>query len=152
MNYREANLQDIKQIQRIRQAVKENMLSNPALVTQEVYEDFLFNRGKGWVCEIEGCIVGFAIADLVDNNIWALFILPEVEGKGIGYELHNLMLDWYFSTGKDHVWLGTSPQTRAEGFYKKMGWTSPGLHGEDEIKFEMSRATWLERRGIGQGK
>lgn len=146
MTYREANIEDIKQIQIVRHSVKENILSNPDLVTDEDCKEYITGRGRGWVCEIEGSIVGFAIADLKDNNIWALFLKPEFEGRGIGRQLHDLMVDWYFSKGKENVWLGTSPNTRAEKFYRKMGWTETGLHGDDEIKFEMTLEEWLERK------
>ncbi|MBU1820082.1 MAG: GNAT family N-acetyltransferase [Bacteroidetes bacterium] len=146
MKYREANQEDIRQMQIVRNSVKENSLSNPNRVTDEDYKEFLTERGKGWVCEIDGLIVGFAIADLRDNNIWALFLKPEMEGIGIGRQLHNLMLDWYFSTGKEDVWLGTSPNTRAERFYRRIGWTETGLHGEGEIKFEMTKSEWLEKK------
>lgn len=146
MMYREANTEDIKQIQIVRHTVKENVLSNPDLVTDNDCKEFLTVRGKGWVCEVDNLIAGFAIADLKDNNIWALFLKPEFEGRGIGRQLHELMLDWYFSNGKENVWLGTSPNTRAETFYRKMGWTETGLHGDDEIKFEMSREDWLEKK------
>ena len=84
MIFREAKLKDIRQIQIVRNSVKENTLSNPDLVTDKDREEFLFERGKGWVCEMENQIVGFAIADLKENNIWALFLHPDFEGKGIG--------------------------------------------------------------------
>ena len=142
MTFREAKIEDIKQIQIVRNSVKENMLSNPDLVTDKDCEEFMTERGKGWVCEIDNQIVGFAIADLKEDNIWALFLHPEFEGKGIGTKLHNMMLDWYFSTGKEKVWLGTSPNTRAEKFYTKSGWTKNGKHGNDEVKFEMSKSEW----------
>ena len=141
MTFREAKIEDIKQIQIVRNSVKENMLSNPDLVTDKDCEEFMTERGKGWVCEINNQIVGFAIADLKEDNIWALFLHPEFEGKGIGTQLHNMMLDWYFSTGKEKVWLGTSPNTRAEKFYTKSGWTKNGKHG-NEVKFEMSKSEW----------
>ncbi len=146
MEFREANINDIEQIQIVRHSVNENVLSNPDRVTDDDCEEFLTKRGKGWVCEIDGLIVGFAIADLKDSNIWALFLRPEFEGKGIGSQLHELMLDWYFSTGKENVWLGTSPNTRAEKFYRKKGWRETGLNGDDEIKFEMTREDWLEKK------
>jgi GNAT superfamily N-acetyltransferase len=142
MTFREAKIEDIKQIQIVRNAVKENMLSNPDLVTDKDCEEFMFERGKGWVCEIDNQIVGFAIADLKENNIWALFLDPEFEGQGIGTQLHKIMLDWYFSTGKEQVWLGTSPNTRAEKFYTKSGWTKNGMYGQKEVKFEMSKSQW----------
>ena len=72
----------------VRHLVKENVLSNSGLVTDADCEEYITVRGKGWVSEIDNVIVGFAIADLKDNSIWALFIQPEYEGKGIGKELH----------------------------------------------------------------
>jgi len=141
MTFREAKIEDIKQIQVVRNSVKENTLSNPDLVSDKDCEEFMFERGKGWVCEIDNQIVGFAIADLKEDNIWALFLHPDFEGKGIGTQLHNMMLDWYFSTGKENVWLGTAPNTRAEKFYAKSGWTKNGMHG-NEVKFEMSKKQW----------
>jgi len=47
----------------------ENTLSNPNLVTDEDCADFITQRGKGWVCEIDNEIIGFSIVDLKDNNI-----------------------------------------------------------------------------------
>jgi GNAT superfamily N-acetyltransferase len=144
MAFREATIQDIPQIQVVRHAVKENVLSDPGLVTDQDCADYLVRRGKGWVCEADGKIVGFSIADLTDNNIWALFVDPRYEGQGIGRKLHELMLDWYFSQGKNKVWLGTSPNTRAATFYRKAGWIETGMHGKREIKFEMERIHWLD--------
>ena len=144
MIFREAKIDDIKQIQIVRNAVKENTLSNPNLVTDEDCKEFITVRGKGWVCEIDNRIVGFAIADLKDNNIWALFLDPVFEKKGIGQQLHKIMLDWYFEQTKNKVWLGTAFNTRAEDFYRKAGWTAVGLHGTKEIKFEMTYDRWKQ--------
>lgn len=135
---REAIIQDIPQIQVVRNSVKENILSDPNLVTDADCEVFLTQRGKGWVCEIAQQIVGFAIVDMQERNIWALFIHPDFEKKGIGKRLHDMMLNWYFDQQKDTLWLGTEPGTRAEVFYQKCGWRAAGMHGEDEVKFEMS--------------
>ena len=141
MTIREASLGDIKQIQIVRNAVTENKLSNPDLVTDKDCEDFLFERGKGWVCEIDNQIVGFSIVDLKENNIWALFLNPKFEKQGIGRQLHDIMLNWYFTQTTKTVWLGTSPKTRAENFYRKSGWAAIGMHGK-EIKFEMTFENW----------
>src|SRR5689334_3024795 len=129
MNFREAAINDIEQIQRVRNSVRENTLSDPGLITDKDCEEFLTKRGKGWVCIIDDQIVGFAIADLVENNIWALFVHPEFERRGIGRQLHDIMVDWYFSQTQTKVWLGTAPNTRAENFYKKAGWIETGTHG-----------------------
>jgi GNAT superfamily N-acetyltransferase len=146
MLFRTATRADIPQIQLVRHSVRENTLSDPALVTDADCAVFLTQRGKGWVCEVEGQIVGFAIADLQENNIWALFLRPEFEHQGIGRQLQALMLDWYFSQTREPVWLGTAPGTRAEAFYQKSGWTPLGMHGKAEVKFGMRYETWLEIR------
>ena len=142
MIFREAQLSDIPQIQAVRHSVKENVLSNPSLVTDKDCEDFLTVRGKGWVCEIDGTIVGFAVADLQQHNIWALFVQPEWEGQGIGKQLHQLMLDWYFGQTYEAVWLGTAPHSRAEQFYRKRGWTETGRRPNGEIRFEITYEAW----------
>ena len=142
MIFREATINDIQQIQVVRQLVKENKLSDPALVSDKDCQEYLMQRGKGWVCEIDNAVVGFAIADLKDKNIWALFVHPNFEQQGVEKRLHDIMLAWYFNQTKETVWLGTAPGTRAERFYRKAGWREIGMHGKGEIKFEMSYNDW----------
>lgn len=145
MTIRQAEISDIQQIQVVRNAVKENTLSDPGLVTNEDCATFITTQGKGWVCEMDGKIVGFAIADLKGNNIWALFMHPDFENKGIGRLLHDTMLNWYFEQTTANVWLSTAPKTRAAGFYRKAGWKEAGTYGKSEIKFEMSHHNWTTR-------
>lgn len=140
---REAAIGDIPQIQVVRNSVKENMLSNPALVTDEDCVEFLTIRGLGWVCEINERIAGFSIVDLKEHNIWALFVHPDFEKQGIGRKLHDVMLNWYFAQTQQAVWLGTAPGTRAETFYRMTGWKEIGTHGKGEVKFEMTHSDWL---------
>ena len=146
MIIREAQKEDISQIQIVRNSVAENRLSDPALVTDQDCEVYMFERGKGWVCEINNEIVGFAIVDVKENNIWALFLRPEFEKQKIGKQLHIIMLNWYFTQTKDKVWLGTAPKTRAETFYRKNGWEEAGIHGKNEIRFEMTYSIWTSQQ------
>ena len=141
MNFRQAIPEDIPQIQIVRNSVKENQLSNPNLIPDELVEEFITKRGKGFVCEIDDKIVGFSIVNFVENNVWALFLLPDFEGKRIGKKLHQLMLDEYFSKTKETIWLSTEANSRAEIIYKKQGWKNAGFHG-NEVKFEMSFEDW----------
>ena len=147
MNFREAKITDIEQIQLVRNSVKENMLSDPSLVTDGDCKVYMQVRGNAWVCEINNIVVGFAYADLMANNIWALFVRPEYEAKGIGKTLHDMMLNWYFDKTKETIWLGTAPSTRAEIFYQIQGWKKAGVHGK-EIKFEMSYADWISKMTV----
>ncbi len=142
MTIREARKEDIEQIQIVRNSVKENMLSDPKLVTDEDCAEYMFRRGNGWVCEIDNQVVGFSIIDLEENNVWALFVHPDFDKRGIGRKLHDIMLNWYFAQTSFNLWLGTAPGTRAEIFYRKSGWNDIGMHGTKEIKFEMTSENW----------
>jgi GNAT superfamily N-acetyltransferase len=141
MNYREASVSDIQGMHVVRMAVKENVLNNPLLVTEADYINFLTVSGKGWVCTKNNVVVGFAIVDTVKNNIWALFVHPDYEGKGIGKTLHNLMLNWFFFHSDADLWLTTAPGTRAQSFYTESGWKEVGMEGK-EVKFEMTKEDW----------
>jgi GNAT superfamily N-acetyltransferase len=143
--FREATIHDIPQMHLVRIIVKENILPNPSMITTNDYENFLTAKGKGWICEIENNIVGFAIIDFLEKNIWALFVHPGYEGKGIGKQLQKIMLDWYFNQYDETLWLGTSPNTRAEKFYRASGWSEVGRRKNGEIKFEMRKDEWVNK-------
>ena len=152
MIFREATEEDIRAIQSVRHSVAENILSDPNLVTDTDCLEFISNRGKGWVCEIETQIVGFSIVDLTENNVWALFLTPEFENLGIGSKLHDLMLDWYFEQTQSNIWLGTEPKTRADRFYRRKGWQEIGTRGNGETKFEMTLENWKKHKKRIKGK
>lgn len=146
MIYRNAVLEDIGQIQVVRHLVKENTLSNPDLVPDKDVAFYITEKGKGWVCEINAKIVGFAIVDVKEHSIWALFVDPDFAGHGIGKELHRLMIDWYFEQTQELLVLGTAPYTRAELFYEMQGWKSVGNYSNGEVKFELTYERWQEKK------
>ncbi|HVT84270.1 MAG TPA: GNAT family N-acetyltransferase [Chitinophagaceae bacterium] len=145
MIFREALIADIPAMHNVRISVKENPLPDPGLITYGDYKEFIIIRGKGWVCESNNKITGFAIIDLKEKNVWALFVMPGFEGKGIGKQLHNTMLNWYFSKTSETIWLGTAPGTRAAVFYRKAGWSQTGIRPNGEIRFEMKKNDWLRK-------
>lgn len=142
MILRRAYTTDIPELHRVRMAVKENVLNNPALVTQQDYETFLTTGGRGWLCEVEGVVAGFAILDMERHNVWALFVHPDHEGQGIGKHLQEAMLRWYFAQTDHTLWLSTGPGTRAEEFYRRTGWKETGITAGGETRFELSAPAW----------
>jgi GNAT superfamily N-acetyltransferase len=150
LNIREALRSDIAQMMNVRLSVKENALTDPGKFSAADYEDYLFNRGKGWVCEIDHRVIGFAIVDNKEHIIWALFVVPEYERRGIGRKLHDIMLDWYFNQTTETIWLSTAAASRAEKFYRTAGWREAGLYGKNEIKFEMTFANWMHKVATDQ--
>lgn len=144
-----ATAADIPEMHRIRLAVRENRLSNPDVVRPEHYVPMLTEDGRGWVALVGGHVAGFAIIDMARHNVWALFVDPEQEARGVGRRLHDEMMDWAFASGADHVHLGTAPGTRAERFYRTAGWTYAGMEANGEARFEMRREAWAARAHAG---
>lgn len=134
-----ASTADIPTMHQIRMSVRENILSNPNSISHDDYHKMLTQRGQGWVCEIDGEIVGFAVVDISEQNVWALFVQPEYEGQGAGTVLHDTMLDWYFHTGATLIWLSTDPGTRAERFYQRAGWKFIEILPDGEAHYELTK-------------
>jgi GNAT superfamily N-acetyltransferase len=138
-SYRIARAGDIAAMSAIRLAVRENRLTDPARVTAQMYADYLDLLGRGWVCERDGAIAGFAYADRPEGSIWALFVDPAHEGLGIGKHLLALATGYLFDHGHAQVVLTTGPGTRADRFYIAQGWRRSHAEGEREASFVMER-------------
>lgn len=134
---REATPADIPAMHRVRMSVLENRLR--ARVIAEADYASAMARGRGWVVEEKGEVVGFAVGDAADGNIWALFVHPDHEGRGYGWRLHDTMVAWLWAQGLERLWLTTAPGTRAQAFYEAAGWRHAGRTDRGEILFEMRR-------------
>lgn len=148
MDVRVATEADIDEMHRVRMSVRENQLGDASLIGASEYRAMLTERGRGWVAEEDGRIVGFAVADRSRWNVWALFVDPRAEGRGVGRRLHDAMMGWFFaSAGAERVWLSTDPGTRAERFYQAAGWRYAGHEPDGEARYELSREEWTGRPG-----
>jgi GNAT superfamily N-acetyltransferase len=133
---RQARVEDIAAMHRVRLAVKENRLRR--VITENDYVPTLSGAGRGWVVESQGEIVGFAIGDKTSGNVWALFVHPDHEGRGYGRRLFAAMLEWFRAEGVTRLQLTTDPGTRAQKFYETAGWTAAGVNEKGELRFEWS--------------
>lgn len=141
MALRLATVSDIGAMHAIRLAVTENRLIDPRRATTEKYQEMLGERGKGWVFEDDGgVIVGFGIADALSRSLWALFVHPGSERRGVGRALHDAMVDWLFAIDNRPIWLTTEPQTRAAGFYAAAGWVPQPSPVAGELCFSRLKA------------
>jgi GNAT superfamily N-acetyltransferase len=136
---RQANRNDIPAMSRIRLSVTENVLSDPSRVTKEMYENFLESFGRGWVAEDNGEIVAFCYADKENASIWALFVCPGHEGRGLGKSLLKLAVNWLFEIGHGCVHLSTSANTRADRFYAAQGWRRQPVSAS-EIAYSLTKS------------
>lgn len=135
---RQAGAADIPGLWRVRYAVRENRLA-PGRISDEEVRAEIEDSGRGWVVEstADGEILGFAIGNARSANIWALFVLPEAQGRGYGALLHDAMVEWLWAQGLDRLWLTTGPGTPAEAFYKRRGWREAGCIGNGDLRLEL---------------
>jgi GNAT superfamily N-acetyltransferase len=141
---REATAADLPGITRVRTSVAENLLTKEQLAERGITEasiaaSFLADS-KGWVALSGDEVVAFTIADRASRSIFALFVLPQFEGRGFGSRVLDLALDWLWANGGDLVWLTTGPGTRAARFYEHRGWVATGTTATGDVRYELRRS------------
>ena len=144
---RKAIAADIPALFEIRTAVTENAMTEAELaasgITPERSAELLRTEGRCWVAEAGKRIVGFCIANVKSRSIWALFILPPYEGRGIGRRLTETAVDWLWQNGAEEIWLETETNTRAEGFYEHLGWKRGEVvieDGYEEVRYTLKKS------------
>ena len=141
--FREAIGADVPGITRVRTSVVENLLTVQQLDERGITEagiaaSFLADS-KGWVALQGEEVVAFSIADRATQSIFALFVLPAYEGRGIGSVLLDSALRWLWDNGAERVWLTTGPGTKAVRFYEKRGWKCTGKGPRGDLRYECER-------------
>jgi GNAT superfamily N-acetyltransferase len=136
ITYRIASTADIPAMHKVRLAVRENRLIS-MVITEQHYATEIETTGRGWVAIENDAVLGFAIGNQRTGNIWALFVDPAHERRGIGRQLHDTMVQWLFQQSLAKLSLGTAPGTRAAQFYETAGWTFVGLHPDGEALYEL---------------
>jgi GNAT superfamily N-acetyltransferase len=140
---REATAADMPGISRVRTSVVENLLTiqqleERGITNASVAASFLADS-KGWVAEEAGEVVAFSIADRAARSVFALFVLPSQEGRGLGSCLLDMAVRWLRDNGAQEIWLTTGPGTRALGFYERRGWTRTGNAEHGDIRLVLTR-------------
>lgn len=132
---REAVEADIPAVMELRLAVRENRLFDPGQVTAEDCLAYV-RRGHMWVWDEDGAILGFSASTCETGWIWALFVRPEHEARGIGRALFAVACDALTGAGHGTLRLSTDSGTRAERFYRAAGWRAAGRTPDGELIFE----------------
>jgi GNAT superfamily N-acetyltransferase len=140
---REARVDDVPGMFRVRTSVTENLLSVDQLaergITPESVAASFATSARGWVAEQDGRVVGFAVADLATVSIFALFVLPEHERTGLGSRLLELAVERLQVEGRG-IWLTTARDSRALAFYQRRGWTIAAAEPDGSLRLELNPA------------
>jgi GNAT superfamily N-acetyltransferase len=132
---RHATPDDVPRICEIRDSVRENRLSDPSRITPREIAWFLEN-GPIWVWEEDSAVAGFSAGDPRNGWVWALFVAPGHEGKGIGRTLLKATCDTLREAGHSTATLSTEAGTRAERHYRADGWTAVSQTEHGELVFQ----------------
>lgn len=138
MLLRRARPDDLSEIYDVRQTATENRLYESREVFLEIARPIVADR-MCWVCEVRNRrIVGFGAAIAASGAIDALYVRPDMEGRGVGKGLLRKCCDDLLLRGHRIAWLTTGEGTRAEGFYRKLGWRSFASKTPGEVLFRRS--------------
>lgn len=139
MHFHEIAAADLPRLFAIRTAARENAVTREWLtatgITEQTVAVMLATTHRGWLCEVQGEPVGFAIGNGSNGELWVIAVLPAHEGKGIGRALMQLTQDWLWSKGWNELWLvtGFDPNARATHLYRELGWKDAGVRDEQRL-------------------
>jgi GNAT superfamily N-acetyltransferase len=138
---------DIPALFPVRVATHENRLSREELtalgITEASVKERLHGSFKGWLCEVDDRVVGFAIGDRATGELWLIAVLPEYIGRGIGSALLSRVEGWLRDSGCDRLWLTTDvdPRLKAYTFYLQHGWHDDRIDGDVRYMTKVCRGT-----------
>lgn len=141
---RRARSADVEAVFAIRTSVIENHLSGEQLaaigITPQSIEEALEAQPCGWLALVDDMPAGFAMVDLDDGCLFALFVRPGHEGAGLGSSLLAMAEQALFAHHA-RIWLETAanPTIRANGFYRRHGWVPQPADAKGDAWFYKTR-------------
>ena len=138
MKYREILEKDLDELLLVRSSTDENRLTIEELnhlgINSKTTGEKMKQDLRGWLCEADNKIVGFAMGFAKTAEMWVIAVLPEYTKRGIGKKLLAYVENYLFKTN-DEIWLTTDidPKLRAYSFYKSNGWQDKVISNGDRI-------------------
>ncbi|WP_159710914.1 GNAT family N-acetyltransferase, partial [Geminicoccus flavidas] len=137
-----AGIADVPALFRIRTAVVENAMTMAELAALGITPPSVaaaLSRGEaaGWLALWGGQEAGFSMVRPAEGDVFALFVLPTYEGRGIGRALLREAERCLADRGVAEAWLctGAEPGLRAPGFYRAVGWREAGRMPDGQLRF-----------------
>ena len=144
---RVASEADVETLFDIRTSVHENHESQAELaaigVTPDAVAEMLSSTARAWLAEVDDQPVAFSMADARQGTVFALFVRPGYEGRGLGQGLMRRAEDWLYAQGWQEIWLvtGGDQELRANRFYHRLGWIVAGEERDGQVRFIKRKPT-----------
>lgn len=136
---RPAETAEVAGIFSVRATVNENTLSVAELadmgITPESVTAMIDAELCAWVAVEGDTVVGFSMIDQEEGSLFAVFVRPSHEGRGVGRSLVNEAEKQLFARHTTCC-LETGGTTRAAGFYRRLGWSNEQDVGNGDIRLE----------------
>lgn len=141
---RAAALTDLESLFDIRTSVTQNHLSREQMadlgITSDALAEAIGSATCAWLAVVDGLPVAFSMVDLEGGEVFAMFVKPGYEGRGLG---RQLMLEAEKALFQHHesIWLVTDgrEEIRANGFYQRLGWSYAGDVEAGDVRYEKKR-------------
>lgn len=137
---------DVDRLFTLRTSVVQNHLSVEQMadlgITPQVLADSIRTAPCAWIAEVDGQPAAFAMVDLAEGEVFAMFVLPTHENLGLGRQLMAIAEAALFEQ-HDTLYLITDgrDEVRANGFYQRLGWTMVEQVEGDDVRYEKSRGS-----------
>ncbi|MCD9085737.1 GNAT family N-acetyltransferase [Stenotrophomonas sp. SY1] len=138
---RPANASDVEALFDIRTSVTQNHLSREQMaqmgIDAETLTAMLSAGPCAWLAEVEGLPVAFSMIDLDDACLFAVFVRPGHEGRGLGSAVLAPAEAALFAQHA-RIWLSTDgrEEIRANGFYRRHGWQVVAQLQDGDVRYE----------------
>ncbi|WP_153773922.1 GNAT family N-acetyltransferase [Pseudomonas sp. MNR3A] len=144
LTLRQALPEDVELLFDIRTSVKQNHLSREQMhdlgITATSLTEAIGEAPCTWIAEYEQEAVGFAMVDLGEGELFALFVRPQHEGKGVGRLLLERAEHALFQRHElIHLITDGDQAIRANGFYQRSGWILAGAVDDRDVRYEKRR-------------
>ncbi len=140
---RRASVEDVAILFDIRCSVRENHQSEGELAEIGVTHASVGAMLAGgdyatFIADLDGVSVGFTMAQCSTGYIFACFVRPDFEGRGIGRALMTAAEDAIRLAGVQRAWLSTGADEglRAIGFYEHLAWRRVATLPDGQLRFE----------------
>ncbi|MDX9667935.1 GNAT family N-acetyltransferase [Pseudomonas sp. P5_152] len=141
---RMATVEDVESLFEIRTSVAQNHLSREQMdalgITAQVLNSAIKEGPCVWIAEVDERPVAFSMIDRDEGEVFAMFVRPAYENRGLG-RLLMAAAEAELFRAHERIFLVTDgrQEIRANGFYQRLGWTVVDRVDARDVRYEKRR-------------